>query len=75
MPVTVVKEGEDTFQEKVYNDIITGFVNDSTKGSQGMPIAIEVIAAPYKDEKALAIMKIIEQQVKFHEKHPYPRYD
>ena len=74
MPITVVKQGEDTFEEKVYDDMLTKFVKASTKGSENMPIGLEVIAAPFKDEKALAIMKIIEQQVKFHQSHPYPAY-
>ena len=75
MPITVVKEEEDTFQEKVYDDMMTSCIRNSTKGSQGMPIGLEIIAAPHKDEKALAIMKIIEQQTYFHVKHPYPEYD
>lgn len=75
MPITVVKEGEDEIDEKLFNDGLTAKMKETVKGSVGMPICLEFISAPYEDEKALAVMKIVEQEINFHEKHPYPVYE
>lgn len=75
MPVTLVREDEQTFDEKANNDVITAAINRSMNDSVGLPVGIEIITTPFQDEKALAILKILEEQIKFSEKHPYPSYD
>lgn len=37
-------------------------------GSKGLPISLAVMAAPYRDEECLAVMKVIEGLVQFKEK-------
>jgi len=44
------------------------------KNSIGLPIGLQVVSAPWKDEKVLAVMKIIEDLTKFTQNHPYPKY-
>ena len=72
IPITCVKEDEETFEENLHHDLITDICKRTVKGSTGMPVGFEVCSLPFRDEKALAIMKIIEQEVKFQEQHPYP---
>jgi Asp-tRNA(Asn)/Glu-tRNA(Gln) amidotransferase A subunit family amidase len=74
VPITVVEEGEEFFQEPYYNDVVTKAYRTSMKTAKGMPIGIQVICAPWKDEQALAVMKVIEDLTKFSEKHPLPKY-
>lgn len=75
LPVTVVREDEQSFEEKVHNDKFTQLIKESMKDSQGMPVGIEVIGTPFKDEKVLAVMKILEDKFSFYENHPYPKYE
>ena len=70
LPITCVKEDEETFDESLYNDLITDICRRTVKGSAGMPVGFEVWALPFRDEKALAIMKMLEQDLKFQEMHP-----
>lgn len=64
VPVTTVKKDEESFTD-CYNDGWTKLINETAKGSSGMPIGVQVIAHTYEDEKALAIMQAIEDQVRF----------
>ena len=75
IPVTLVKEDEEIFEEKAFNDGITEKCREAMIGSTGLPVGVEIITTPFKDEKAMAIMKILEEQIKFTNKHPYPKYD
>lgn len=69
IPITTVREGEETFTEKYYNDIYTSACKTSMKDSVGMPISLEICGLQYTDEKVMAIMKIIEQGIKY--KQPF----
>jgi fatty acid amide hydrolase len=68
VPVGLVKTNETEYVDK-YNDMMTKFAKKSMKNAEGMPIAIQVIGLPYKDELVLGVMKIIENIYEFH-KHP-----
>ena len=72
LPVTCVKEDEQHFEEKVHNDPLTRAANTAMQGSKGMPVGVEVCCLPFRDEKALRIMQMIEKEVNFHSEHPYP---
>ena len=74
VPITTVEEGETFYQEPYYDDANTKAYRASMKTAIGMPVGLQVMSAPWKDEKALAVMKIIEDLTKFSEKHPYPKY-
>lgn len=67
LPVTTVQEGEDTYESS--GDLADNTIRDAFQGSVGLPISIQVSALPYQDEKALAVMKIIEEQFPFY-RHP-----
>lgn len=41
-------------------------------GSEGMPVGVQVISLPYRDEQVLGLMKLIEDEVKFRDKYSYP---
>lgn len=72
IPITCVEENEETFEEKVHNDPMTEVCRQSMQGSKGMPVGLEVCGLPYQDEKILKISKMIQDEVKFLEKYPYP---
>ena len=74
LPVAIVKEDEQKFEEKLFNDIFTKEINDTMKGSEGMPMGLEIIGKPFNDEKVLAIMKILEEKFKFKESVEFPTY-
>lgn len=68
VPVGRVLPGEDNYDSKV-EDALTRNARKVMKGAVGLPLAIQVIALPYEDEKALAVMKLLEGIFNFHE-HP-----
>lgn len=62
VPVTRVREDEQDFDDK-YKDSWTELIKDICKDSVGLPIGVQVIAHSYEDEKALAIMQVLEQNL------------
>ena len=69
VPITTVKDDEQEFEEKLYNDIYTYAWKESMKNSSGMPISLEICGLPYTDEKVMAVMKVIESLVEY--KQPF----
>ena len=43
-------------------DLTTGWVKEGTRGAEGMPLNVQVIARPWQEEKLLRIMKEMEEQ-------------
>lgn len=68
VPVKLVSAGEDIYYDK-YNDITTKAAKKCMQGSEGLPIALQIVALPYKDELLLGVMKLVENIFQFH-KHP-----
>jgi len=64
IPITQVKKEEQFFKDE-HLDMFTKKFNKVLQQSDGMPIAVQVMTLPYEDEKCLAIMKILESQVRF----------
>jgi len=60
MPVTQVKEEEQTFEDK-YNDAWTRVIKDDVENSAGMPICLQVTGYAFEDENVLAVMKVLEK--------------
>lgn len=75
VPITVVKENEQNYEDKTHKDRVTQACIETMKSSKGLPMGVEVCCLPYKDEQVLRIMEIIEKGAKFHEKHPYPKIE
>jgi fatty acid amide hydrolase len=70
VPVTKVSIGEDTYdsEDSIYtNDMLFTCAQDCMKGSIGLPVGVQVMTLPWEDEKCLAIMKTLEDQIKFHQ--------
>ena len=72
IPVTTVEEGEEVFEDRFHKDQISELYAETMKGSKGMPIGVQIMAKPWEDEKCLAVMQILEDELKFHEKTSYP---
>ena len=66
IPVDLVKKGEDDFKDSIYGaDIINRFALNTTKGSEGVPIGIQVSCLPYEDEKLCGISRQFEEAMAF----------
>jgi fatty acid amide hydrolase len=59
VPVTRVRAGEES-DRKATRDLVERTARDSERGSAGLPIAVQVIARPWRDHVALAAMMTIE---------------
>ena len=62
VPITRVQNNEQTFKDH-HNDNWTDLLNETAKGSEGLPIGVQVIAHSYEDEKVLGVMQAIENVV------------
>lgn len=71
IPITLVEHGETDYEDD-YNDIYTKAMRASIKGSEGIPIGVQMASTPYNEEKVLYLLKEIEEKVKFREKHCPP---
>jgi fatty acid amide hydrolase len=67
VPIRALKEDEQGYETR-YKDRIAKGLEKVMKNSKGLPVAIQVAAPAYQDEKALAVMKIIEEAFNY---HPY----
>ena len=59
VPVTKVEPHEQEFSDN-WNDQWTKLMQRTVKGSEGMPVGVQVIAHAHEDEKALAIMQALD---------------
>jgi len=64
MPVTRVKENEQTFDDS-YKDAWTRVIQEDVQNSVGMPICLQVTGYAFEDENALAVMKVLEKEMKY----------
>ncbi|CAI2363623.1 unnamed protein product [Moneuplotes crassus] len=72
VPITTVREDEQEYIDANHNDSISNACAESMKDSKGMPMGVEVICMPYKEEQVLRIMELLQKDSKFHVKNPYP---
>jgi fatty acid amide hydrolase len=68
LPITVVRNDEEVYED-THNDLITKLAKSLMVDSAGMPIGIQVCSLPFQDEIALRVMREIEEDVQFHQKH------
>ncbi len=59
VPITRVRPGEES-DRPMSRDLIDRVARESERGSAGLPIAVQVIARPWRDHVALAAMAAIE---------------
>jgi fatty acid amide hydrolase len=69
VPVTRVRAGEES-ERKVTRDWVERVARDSERGSAGLPIAVQVIARPWRDHVALAAMMTIEAAARKQQDYP-----
>lgn len=72
-PAGIVPVGQVYLSEETYDfppkDGMTKRAQQVMKGASGLPVALQVAALPYEDEKALGLMQVLENYFAFH-KHP-----
>lgn len=68
VPVGLVLPSQTQYQTEL-NDFIDSRGKEIMKEAEGLPICIQVASLPWQDEKALGVMKQLEDIYKFH-KHP-----
>lgn len=72
-PAGVVPAGQVALSEERYDegpkDGISRKAQQVMAGASGLPVALQVATLPYEDEKALGLMKVLEDIFGFH-KHP-----
>ena len=70
VPVTTVRRDEEVYEDSI-NDGWSKKLKETVKGSEGLPICIQVVGFNYEDEKVLAVMKVLEDRLKF---YPKPKF-
>ena len=72
IPVTTIRKDEADYDisslPENQRDFWAGKAKDCMQGSEGLPMSLAVMTAPYRDEECLAVMSVIEGLVKFDEK-------
>ena len=62
LPVTKVAEEEQVYQS-VFADKITNSLADNMRESFGLPIGVQVVGVPKKDEFVLEVMRNLEAKI------------
>jgi len=64
IPVTRVKAGEDHYgkDDSVFRDWLYRLAVDAMKGTEGLPLGVQVLTLPFEDEKCLGIMKSLQDK-------------
>jgi fatty acid amide hydrolase len=69
VPVTRVRAGEESDRPKS-RDMMDRVARESERGSASLPIAVQVIARPWRDHVALAAMEKIEAEARKQPDYP-----
>ncbi|HZO70792.1 MAG TPA: amidase [Ktedonobacteraceae bacterium] len=69
VPVTRVQADEE-MERQPSRDIIEQTARKVELGSAGLPIGVQVVARPWREHQALAVMTAIEQVVRTHDDYP-----
>ncbi len=69
VPVTRVRPGEES-DRPASRDQVDGVAREAERGSAGLPIAVQVIARPWRDHVALAAMAKIEAAARLQPDYP-----
>lgn len=64
VPITRVRKDEQFYNSK-YNMIFEGEMRKLMANSEGLPVGVQVVGMPWRDEAVLEIMKEIEDDIKF----------
>ena len=66
VPIRTIREDEENYLECAENDKFVETAKNVMKGSKGLPVAVQVVARTFEDEKVLRVMKTIEEIFKFY---------
>jgi fatty acid amide hydrolase len=69
VPMRFVQKDELEYTD--VDDMITKSIAATTKNSEGMPAAVQVVALPWQDYKALYLMRILEENRITHFQYPF----
>jgi Asp-tRNA(Asn)/Glu-tRNA(Gln) amidotransferase A subunit family amidase len=64
IPITEVAQDEQSLSDS-FNDGWTKLIDKTLKGGVGLPVSIQVVAHSWEDEKVLAVMKAIDDKIKY----------
>lgn len=63
VPMTVVREDEQYYEDPLNNDIAVKLAKDVCRQSAGLPIGVQLVGWPNDDERVLAMMKELETAI------------
>ena len=69
LPVTRVREGEESSGRRSL-DAMQRAALRAERGSTGLPVAVQIVARPWQDHVALAVMKAVEQAARANADYP-----
>src|SRR5579863_2404977 len=69
VPVTRVRQGEES-DRPASRDLVDRVAREAERGSAGLPIAVQVLARPWRDHVVLAAMATIEAAARQHPDYP-----
>ena len=72
IPVTTVRDDEQEYKT-IHRDLTSNMLIENARKSAGLPVGVQIISAPYKEEKVLGMMSFLEKKIRFYEHHPLPR--
>eukprot|EP00929_Paragymnodinium_shiwhaense_P056690 TRINITY_DN28378_c0_g1_i1.p1 TRINITY_DN28378_c0_g1~~TRINITY_DN28378_c0_g1_i1.p1 ORF type:complete len:608 (-),score=147.85 TRINITY_DN28378_c0_g1_i1:102-1925(-) len=69
VPVTTVQKDEENYESSERDDF-TSFAKKATQGSAGLPVGVQVVTLPWRDEQCMGALHIVERLAKF--SYPLP---
>ena len=51
---------------------MTQELKKSMVGAAGLPVSVQIVTRPWRDELCLRVMRDLEEVIRFKEKHPLP---
>jgi fatty acid amide hydrolase len=70
VPVTRVRAGEELGRAPSRRDALEQAAYETEAGSVGLPVAVQVVARPWREHVALAAMRAVEQALRGRSDHP-----
>jgi len=76
LPITTIKQEEAHYgpEDCKHRDMFYQKAIDCMRGSEGLPVGVQVMTLPYEDEKCVAIMREIEKEVQFNSRFKSSNY-
>ena len=62
VPICKVKKNEEFYESK-FNDEFTKGFKEIMKGSQGLPVGVQIVSLPWMEERCVKIMQVLEKGV------------